>query len=156
MNQENNGDLIFHPVDDMPTWNKEINIKALRDRWALTVSPEYRWERVWLQFDNDKIVGSASIRAGHLNASRHRASFSIGLEKFARGKGYGRQLMTTAMNWAKEQMFLDWIDIYAFSNNEKALRLYKSFGFEEIGTTVDIFRIKGQSIDDIHMCLKLR
>ncbi|MDZ4660941.1 MAG: GNAT family N-acetyltransferase [Pseudomonadota bacterium] len=156
MSESGNNDLIFHPVGDMKSWKKEENVAAIKERWGYPSSTEFKWERAWALFVDNQIVGSANIRANPLPAARHRATFAIGIEKQYRNQGFGKLFMTRAIGWAKDQPFLDWLDLNAFLNNEKAIALYKSFEFKEIGTTVDIFRVKGQSIDDIHMCLKLR
>ncbi len=45
MSESGNNDLIFHPVEDMATWNRDENVALLRTRWAADTSS--KWERAW-------------------------------------------------------------------------------------------------------------
>ena len=42
-----------------------------------------------------------------------------------------------------------------FAHNERARRLYEKLGFVEIGRTEDAYRMGKQSIDDVHMTLRI-
>lgn len=154
--ESGNNDLIFTPTEDMSTWKRDENVKALKDRWGRPATSDFHWERAWILVIDEKIVGAAGLRTSNIPASRHRASFFIGIEKPFRGKGFGKLLIEKALGWARAQENLIWIDLYVFTFNERARSLYYSFGFSEVGTTKDIFRLKDQSIDDVHMVLKLR
>jgi len=55
-----------------------------------------------------------------------------------------------------QQPSIEWIDLYVFAHNQPAIELYSKAGFVKVGRVVDLFRIKGQKIEDIHMTLKLR
>ena len=80
----------------------------------------------------------------------------MGVERTARGHGWGSKLVTEAITWAKQQPSLAWITLYVFENNPPAKALYKKFGFKAVGTTKDMFRAFGQSIDDTEMVLELQ
>lgn len=54
-----------------------------------------------------------------------------------------------------QQPTLGWITLSVFENNPPAKALYKKFGFEPVGTTKDLFRVFGKSIDETQMVLKL-
>ena len=149
------GDPIFHPVLDFEEWKSEDHLARYEARWKKPVGPAV-WERVWALEEGGRFLGHATLQGGMLPASAHRATFSIGLERAVRGRGLGRELTQCAIDWAKQQPTLAWIDLYAFAHNEPALRLYRSMGFREIGTTKDLFRVDGHSIDDAHMALALQ
>jgi len=78
----------------------------------------------------------------------------MGLERTIRSQGWGSNLTIEAVKWARQQPTLDWIALNVFENNLPAKALYKKFGFETVGTTRDIFRVFGQSIDNTEMVLK--
>ena len=63
--------------------------------------------------------------------------------------------MTTALLWAKQQGFIEWVDLCVLSHNASARRLYDHFKFIEAGRTVDCFRVDGHSLGDIQMTLGL-
>lgn len=148
------GDLIFHPVPDFEKWEKEKMCRELEKKWTAPLTEP--WERAWILRDGNLIVGHAMLRGGFLPARLHRCLYSIGLERGARGQGFGRALTLACRQWAATQTELDWIDLQVFTHNKPARKLYESLGFEFVGETKDFFRVNGESIDDIHMVLKLK
>lgn len=149
------GDVIFHPVDDFETWNREENIaKAISELEAPVGKPG--WVRMWVSEIGGEIVADALVRSARMPTAQHRCQFAIGVERFARGQGLGRRLSMQAITWAKLQPGLDWMDLWVAANNGPAISLYESLGFRALGTVSDQFRVGGQRIDDTHMTLRLR
>jgi RimJ/RimL family protein N-acetyltransferase len=116
---------------------------------------ELGWERVWILCDAQEVVGHLDLRSAQVQTASHRCELGIGIERIARGQGYGRKLLQTAIDWAKEQGSLAWIDLAVFSQNKTAFELYRKLGFEEVGTFKDYFRVGSSSIDDVQMTLDL-
>ncbi len=50
-----------------------------------------------------------------------------------RGKGYGRELLKVAIEYAKRQLKAEKITIGVFENNTPAFNLYTSLGFNDMG-----------------------
>ena len=151
----NLGDLIFTPIEE--PWNKTL--ENLRDekktKWEKSIA-EVGWERCWVIVDEFGIYGELKLVQFHpLKSSLHRATLMMGIERSHRSCGYGTKLITEALSWAKEQSLLEWIDLYVFAHNLPAIALYTKAGFIENSTVTDLFRVKGQKIDDVHMILKL-
>ena len=78
--------------------------------------------------------------AGQLLVSRrperyhsHIGEVAIIVSNRCRGLGLGRQLMETAVEWARA-VGLTKLSLAVFTSNEPAIRLYRSLGFEEEGT----------------------
>jgi RimJ/RimL family protein N-acetyltransferase len=149
------GDPIFTPMEELGHWNKETMVPRWEKSWELPVT-EAGWERTWLVESAGRVVGHADLKNSGLSTSLHRAVYGIGLERSARGHGLGRSLTQTLLDWAEAQPSLYWMELYVFANNAPALALYRKMGFAEIGRTPDLFRVHGQSIDDIHMAKRLR
>ena len=152
--ESGNGDIVFHPTSDHAEWNKNEFVEKLKVKWSKPLD-QVGWEAVWIVEKEDRIVGHADLKSGSLKASLHRAVFGMGLEREARGQGWGRKLADTAITWARAQAGIDWIELYVFAHNTPAVSLYESLGFKQIGTTEDLFRINGQSIADIQMVLRV-
>jgi RimJ/RimL family protein N-acetyltransferase len=114
------------------------------------------WERAWGVFDSDRMIGHLDLKTRPLATSAHRAIVGIGIEETHRRMGLGLRLMETAIEWAQSQEQLSWLDLNVFANNEAAVRLYAKCGFVEVGRISDMFRVDGQSMNDIQMVLKLR
>jgi len=150
------GDLIFTPHED--PWNKPYDtfLKEKTERWSRTLL-EVGWERSFALIDGDQIFGELRfIHEPAIKTTLHRATIAMVIERTHRGQGWGPKLMTTALDWARAQPSLDWAHLFVFEHNEPARKLYRKFGFKEVGMTMDYFRIHGQSLNDIAMTLKLR
>lgn len=84
-------------------------------------------------FAGERLIGMAGLnRCGRFARVRHRASIGVLLVKAHWGKGIGKAMMQALIDAARqagyEQLELDVVD-----NNERALALYRSFGFEVVG-----------------------
>ena len=155
--QENgrDGDVVFAPSEEQPNYSEE---DAKKDFGGIAKLPTQQgWTRIWILTDETEIFGEITLtHRPSLKAALHRCLLMVGIERPQRSHGWGSKLMETAIAWAKDQPTLDWITLYVFENNPRAKALYLKFGFEVVGTTKDMFRAYGQSIDDTEMVLKLR
>lgn len=149
------GDLIFNPFEK--PWDVPLEKYMPRqiEEWNKPVF-EDGWTRSWIITDGEKVFGDLSLKqVVRSETAKHRALLMMGMQRSVRGKGYGSQLLSTAIEWAREQG-IDWLQLFVFENNKPAQALYKKFGFVETGRMPDMFRIHGQNIGDISMVLKLK
>jgi RimJ/RimL family protein N-acetyltransferase len=80
-----------------------------------------------------KIVGSAGIEAvGKKFKLKHRAELGISILKEYWGLGLGKVLMNACIQCAKEAGYKQ-LELNVVAENERAVALYKSFGFVEFG-----------------------
>jgi RimJ/RimL family protein N-acetyltransferase len=149
------GTPIFWPQSSSEPWDRVSKRKAFLERWSKGLH-EPSWNRAWAAYDGDRMVGHLDLGARPLATSLHRAILGMGIEESHRKQGLGQRLIETAIEWAKKQPSLDWLDLNVFAHNEPAKRLYEKCGFKEVGRMSDLFRVDGQSIDDIQMVLRLR
>ena len=155
MKEEGYKNLPFHPFPKNYVWEREKMIDRNQKGWSAELTST-GWRRTFILLnDEEKIIGHLSL-TNQLLSSLHRASVGMGIESSARGQGAGKLLMKAAIDWARSQDSLYWIDLNVFTHNIPAIKLYQSFGFKTLSTVEDIFRVDGVSIDDIHMVLKLR
>ena len=147
------GDVVFSPRSSTDPFDKATAMERHRLEWAREVS-EPQWLRTWGIVEAGQVHGHIDLHGGRIPAVMHRATLGMGLERPVRRRGLGRQLLTTAIGWAREQG-LTWLDLGVFADNAPARALYASAGFVEIGTTRDQFRVDGLSIDDVVMTLRL-
>jgi RimJ/RimL family protein N-acetyltransferase len=112
------------------------------------------WQR-WFVAENERagIVGDVQLKGAAIRSQLHRCVLGIGLEKPWRGQGLGEKLMCAAIDFARAQPTLDWIDLGVFSGNPRAKALYDKLGFVEVGRREDCFRIGEESVTDIMMTL---
>ncbi|MGZ3775754.1 MAG: N-acetyltransferase family protein [Pseudobdellovibrionaceae bacterium] len=114
------------------------------------------WEIAWVAIVNGKIVGHLDMRCGGIEALVHRMRLGMGIENGFRSVGIGTHLLKAALNWAKDQNKISWIDLSVFENNHAARSLYKKYGFKEIFLIEDALRIENESINDVQMTLRLK
>ena len=114
------------------------------------------WQRWFVvEAEGGRIVGHLDLQGDRLRTANHRCTLGIGLETAYRGTGIGRELIQLALDFARAHPPLAWIDLWVFGSNLAAIALYRRMGFLTIGSTPDQFRFGDQSVDDIHMVLKL-
>lgn len=155
MESGRDGNLIFLASEHGSTKTLEDLQQQKLPAWQRTCT-EVGWERAWVIADDSRIYGK--IQLVHMPSAPtclHRATLMMGMESTVRGQGWGSKLMHTAIDWAKMQDSLEYIQLFVFAHNTPALTLYKKFGFVQDGYTADAFRVFGKSVDDISMVLKL-
>ncbi len=118
----------------------------LQTRHGFYLDIEHSFKAFWCMFDGGKIIGAVGVKVLD-NASCELKSLYL-LEKY-HGKGYGKCLLSKAIDYAKEMeyemMYLD-----SLSTSTKAIGLYRRFGF------ADTERYNKNERSDIFMVLDLR
>lgn len=109
-----------------------------------------------IAFVDGEYAGNCSFSVkGESRRNAHRAGFGIALFQKYTGFGLGRVLMERAVIRAKELGY-EQMELTVVGNNERAKKLYKSFGFEEYGRLPCANKYDdGTFSDDIFMVKKL-
>lgn len=147
------GDYHFMPFEpDDPSGPRGINPERLVQSLG-----EPGWQRYWVATDETRqcIIGHVDLKGGPLRTALHRCELGIGIERAWRGRGLGRRLMQVAIDFARQQPNLAWVDLGVFTHNQNAAHLYRSLGFQELATIPDRFRVAGEHIGDILMTLNV-
>lgn len=84
--------------------------------------------------ENGEVLGSYTFHANHPGRGSHVANASYMVSEKARGKGIGRKLGEHSLLTAKEHDFKAMQFNIVVSSNEPAVCLWRSLGFEIIGT----------------------
>lgn len=149
------GGIYVHPFPSSYRASYDERLANLLIRMSVEpFSPN--WEISWVAKIEGKIVGHLNLKTGQLTSMTHRMKLGMGIETPFRSLGIGKQLLKTALTWAKQQKEIDWIDLSVFSNNSAAKALYLKNGFEVQYIVRDAFRLDGEVIDDIQMTVKLK
>jgi len=98
-----------------------------------------------------RVVGVATLSVNRSNRVRHSASMGIMIKKEYHSMGIGRALMTSLIDIADNWLMLVRIELGVFTDNEKAINLYKSLGFEIEGTRKYAIIRNGKYDDDYLM-----
>lgn len=114
------------------------------------------WRRAWIAVESSgAIAGHFDLRARPEPASEHRALLGMGVHRNYRQQGLGLMLVGAAVEWARRQAELEWIDLEVLSVNEPARRLYSRAGFIVTGEVHDLFRLDGVKLGYTYMSLAL-
>ena len=105
---------------------------------------------------DDKVAGTAGIEAvGKKYKVRHRAEFGISILKEYWGLGLGKALAKACIQCAKEAGYSQ-LELNAVAENERAVALYRSLGFEEYGRNPRGFNSRTSGYQEVvYMLLKL-
>jgi RimJ/RimL family protein N-acetyltransferase len=132
--------------DTLPTGKeKEKEIRRIREDGGMYAVAEV----------DGKIAGVALLRRGPLSMNRHVAKFRMWLIPGYRGLGLGKKLMEYIIHWARAHG-VEKISLDVFSNNERAIRLYKKYGFRVEGRLKRQYVLEGRYVDEIFMGLFLQ
>jgi ribosomal protein S18 acetylase RimI-like enzyme len=116
-----------------------------------------RWRRLWLALDDrGSIAGHIDLRARPEPGARHRAMLGMGVHRAYRRRGLGARLLHTAVDWARDEVGLKWVDLEVLSENHPAVALYVRAGFTVTARIEDMLEIDGASHDLSYMRYKLR
>lgn len=99
------------------------------------------------------IIGNVSFENGPHRRIAHRGSLGVAVVKEWRGRGVGRMLLETLLDWARANPLIEKVCLDVFATNQTAIRLYKSLGFVEEGLqSKDIKLGPERYVDTLAMC----
>ena len=106
--------------------------------------------------DGDEIVGTGTLSSFTRPRLAHRAEISVSVRKSMWGNHIGTRLMEEILNFAQNTGKIECISLEVRSDNQRAIALYKKFGFQKIGTFPGFMKVDGEfvSCDMMHLNLK--
>lgn len=149
------GGVFVHPFPSNYSRDSAKYAEDLKEKWSADpFTPN--WEIAWAAIVDGKIIGHLNLRCGGIQAQVHRMKLGMSVIDGFRSSGIGKTLLETAIQWAKDQKQVEWIDLSTFSKNQAARSLYKNFGFKELFIIEDALRVENEIIDDVQMSLRLK
>lgn len=106
-----------------------------------------------LGFLDGEYVGNCSLTGNSQSRYQHRASIGIALYQKYTGMGIGRAMIEKLFRIARE-IGIEQLELEVTADNERALRLYKSMGFEIHGTFPNNMKYKDGTYADAYWMLK--
>jgi RimJ/RimL family protein N-acetyltransferase len=115
--------------------------RYVRTEQVTTSARHYRrrFRRSWTPDEAELVATLGNRVIGHLNvsreespATRHVASLGMSVAADHRGQGVGASLMRECIRWART-FGVEKLALSVYPDNERALALYRRFGFEQEG-----------------------
>jgi len=131
---------------------RTTTVEQVRNRIEHTLKQDN--EAVFVVELENTLVGYASVIGGCLNRTKHKASVVTGILHEYAGKGIGGRIFDSLVHWSKESP-LRRLELTVMTHNERAIALYKKFGFEIEGTQKDSLMVDGVLVDEFGMALLL-
>ena len=140
--------LLSYP--DENSYDPEQEAQFLSDK---TSSPD---EIEIVAIVDEKIAGTAGIEAvGKKYKLKHRAELGISILKEYWGLGLGKALINACVQCAKDAGYKQ-LELNVVAENERAVALYKSFGFVEFGRNPNGFNSRTSGFQElVYMLLEL-
>jgi GNAT superfamily N-acetyltransferase len=101
--------------------------------------------------DDARVVGSANAYANRAGPGSHVASASFMVDPAHAGKGIGRALGEHVLEWASAEGFLAIQFNAVVESNLAAVALWRSLGFEIVGTVPRAFRLPDGTHVGLHV-----
>jgi len=116
-------------------------------RWIDSLGPD---DHVFVAEVDGQIVGTAGLHVGD-RRRRHTASIGMGVHDQFQGRGIGRKLLEALLDVADNYLGLVRVELEVMPDNERAIHLYESVGFEHEGRKRKAIFRGGQHIDGLMM-----
>ncbi|MFC1440334.1 GNAT family N-acetyltransferase [Streptacidiphilus sp. N1-10] len=120
------------------TYPTDLSEEQGRDWWLLSAP-----NRTVVAVDGDgdgAVLGTAKMNTNHMGNGSHVASASYMVDPAHTGQGVGRALCEYTVEWARAAGFRAMQFNAVVETNVHAVQLYRSLGFEVLGTLPEGFR----------------
>ncbi len=123
-----------------------------REHWRKRLAEPVEGHYHFVACAGDEVVGSAGL---HLAAQTPRRAHALGLgiavPSAWQGKGVGKALVGTLVDFADRWLPVTRLELTVFTDNERAIALYRRFGFETEGTHREYAMRNGRLADVLAM-----
>jgi L-amino acid N-acyltransferase YncA len=116
-------------------WLPETDELAARELWMLPPPAE-----VFVAVDSGRVVGTALLQPNKPGLGDHVANAGFMVDPGAQGRGIGRALAEHVLARARERGYLAMQFNAVVATNTGAVKLWRSLGFDVVGTVPEGFR----------------
>jgi L-amino acid N-acyltransferase YncA len=116
------------------TYDRDLTEDAAKASWMLEPP-----DRTVVAVDGEKVMGTAKMNRNHRGGGSHIASASFMVDPDCSSRGVGRALGEEVISWARAAGYRAIQFNAVVESNTRAVQLWKSLGFEIIGTLPEGF-----------------
>ena len=148
----------IHELMHMPNvlWGTSLLPSTTADAWRKIIEDWVQNERmhIFVADIQGKVAGIINLHIG-TGRERHVGDIALAVHDKHQGQGIGKMLMLTVIDLADNWLNLVRLEMDVYTDNERALRLFKNFDFEIEGRKrLDAFR--GGGYIDSYIMARLR
>ncbi|MBO2455343.1 GNAT family N-acetyltransferase [Actinomadura barringtoniae] len=133
------GDTFTYPLDLGHDQGRDWWILPAPDRTIVAVD------------DSGTVLGTAKMNRNHMGGGSHIASASYMVDPAHTGQGVGRALCQYTLDWARESGYRAMQFNAVVETNTHAVNLYKSLGFDVVGTLSEGFKHPTEGYVGLHI-----
>jgi L-amino acid N-acyltransferase YncA len=126
---------------------RDLAEEAARRAWMLAPPGEV----LVLEDAEGRVQGSAQLKPNQSGPGAHVANASFMVAPGASGRGYGRRLGDAVLERARARGFRSMQFNAVVSTNAPAVHLWRSLGFDIVGTVPEAFDHPTKGLVDIHV-----
>ena len=135
-----------------------VSVSEMEEAFAAEIKDTnpYRNKRRYVVEDRESHKPIGELTYGNLDMNRKSCGIGIKICDISlQGKGLGQETLIAFMRYLCEKFQLDIIEIDTLKDNERAYKLYKKLGFQEVKTMENFWTDpEGESHDLVFMELK--
>ncbi|WP_034915711.1 GNAT family N-acetyltransferase [Erwinia sp. 9145] len=109
------------PYPSLDSWKEKLSAYARQGKYGFVAMLD------------GIVAGEVTIFTNANSRLKHVVSLGLGVDTDFSGKGVGSELMRQAIRYSFDWLGARKIELEVFSDNEKAISLYRKFGFTEEG-----------------------
>jgi GNAT superfamily N-acetyltransferase len=128
------------------TWDPETGEAAARALWMLPPPAE-----TWVAVDDNRVIGTAILKPNQPGLGDHVANAGFMVDPATSGRGVGRRLAERILERAREVGYTAMQFNAVVGTNTRAVALWRSLGFEIVGTVPGAFRHPVHGPVDLHI-----
>lgn len=106
---------------------------------------------VWVAVEDGRVIGTALLRPNQPGLGDHVANAGFMVDPTTSGRGVGRALAQRVLERARQRGFRAMQFNAVVSTNDRAIKLWRSLGFEIVGTVPGAFRHPRHGLVDLHI-----
>lgn len=142
------------------TGQSDFLLSSSEDFMNKTIEDEEKWIKgknegdacILTVYKDGKIIANSDIEFMKHKKTLHRSTVGVSVDKEYWNKGIGSIIFEEFIKIAKEHPNTEQIELGVISINERAIHLYKKFGFKETGIIPASLKLKdGTYLDEILM-----
>jgi len=124
---------VFSETDQLLQSLQDYDCDVEEERYLIRRYRHLDNSGLFVAMNGRQAVGFITLQGASLIRSRHVAQLGIAVCRDLWSQGIGRALMDYAIDWARANRFLKKISLLVYSDNERAISIYRAYGFVHEG-----------------------